>query len=152
MTNNIDVFMNLSNEDLYELIESDNSIDVDLTLNELTSTEPLNELIFTEALNELISIESLNELMSAKPLNEKLTVEFTPMLKIPSQLKTISLKKMRLLVQKIICKIYKENPKISDKDLIDAVVALLGLKGDWVVALVILLINSGLKHLCSRNS
>lgn len=151
MINNIDEVLNLTNEELYELIKSDNNIDVDLTLNELSSAESFNEELHEPIkFDSNIDVDStLNELNSVESLNKNSPIELSPNLKVPYPLKKISLKKIRILVLRIICKIYKENPKIGDKDLIDAVIAALGIKGDWLIALIMLLIKAGLKNICS---
>lgn len=61
----------------------------------------------------------------------------------------ISLKKAWSKIRSVMCNIYKENPKIGDKELIDAVIAALGIVGKWEVALVALALKKGLDKLCN---
>lgn len=60
----------------------------------------------------------------------------------------ISLKKAWSKIRFVMCNIYKANPKIGDKELIDAVIAALGITGSWEVALVALALKKGLDKLC----
>jgi hypothetical protein len=68
-----------------------------------------------------------------------------------SIIKKASLKKAWRKINHVTCTIYKENPKIGDKELIDAVIAALGITGQWEIVLVALALKKGLNKICNLN-
>lgn len=119
MSNYVDEVLQLSKEDLYKLLEEDNEIDVDINLENLSN----------------------------------LNVETDTLLKAKFSLQSLSgkksLRKIWLKVRLVTCTIYKENPKIGEKDLIDAVIVTLGISGNWAIALVALALKLGLDKVCA---
>lgn len=127
MTDHIDEILQLNKEDLYALLEDDNDIDVDVSLEELSSIdleEDLDVKIGTDLLyNATFSLRTLSGKKSLRNVWRK--------------------------VRFVICTIYKANPKIGEKDLISAVIATLGIAGNWATALVALALKLGLDKVCA---
>lgn len=127
MTNNIDEILKLNKEDLYALLEANNDIDVDVSLEELSNID------VEENFDVKIGIDLLyNATFSLRTLSGKK-----------------SLRNIWRKVRFVICTIYKANPKIGEKDLISAVIATLGIAGNWATALVALALKLGLDKVCS---
>ena len=127
MTNNIDEILQLSKEDLYEHIKADDEIDVDITLEEL------GDIGLDEDLGDRIGIDLL----------------YRAKFSLPDLASKKSLRKTWYKVRFAICTIYKANPKIGEKDLISAVIATLGIAGNWATALVALALKLGLDEVCA---
>ncbi|ENV35472.1 hypothetical protein [Acinetobacter gerneri] len=127
MSNNIDEILKLNTEDLYKLMEADDAIDVDISLEDLSS------LGIDESLGEKATTDLLSK--------AKLSLPVAPIQN--------SLRKIWPKVRFVICTIYKNDPKIGEKELIDAVIAALGISGNWAIALVALALKLGLDKLCS---
>ena len=86
MTNNIDEILQLSKEDLYAILEADDDVNVDISLDELSSTD------YTQF------------------ADSEWNIEVSPRIKLSPQFLGVgkkSLKKIWKAVLTIICKIYK---------------------------------------------
>lgn len=127
MTKNIDEILQLSKEDLYEYIKKDDEIDVDVTLEELS------DIGLDEDFGDKIGTDLLYKAKFSLP-------DFTS---------KKSLRKTWYRVRFVICTVYKTNPKIGEKDLISAVIASIGIAGNWATALVALAFKLGLDKVCA---
>lgn len=127
MNNNIDEILQLSKEDLYEHIKADDEIDIDIPLEELA------DIGLDENLGDKVERDLL----------------YRAKISLPDLASKKSLRKNWYKVRFAICTIYKENPKIGEKDLITAVIAALGVVGNWPVALIALALKLGLDKICA---